>query len=83
MQVLSSLSQVDVNTHTLNHVFGGIEQEKVLPPLQFTFQEYLLQDEAALVHTKKVGSIVRCMQYLNHWKEKFFIARFNRWLSVY
>ena len=48
---------MDAKIHTLNHVFGGIELEKVLPPLQFTFQEHLLQDEAALVHTKKVSNI--------------------------
>lgn len=53
----SSLPQLDAKTHTLNCVFGGVELEKVLPPLQFTFQEHLLQDEAALVHTKKVNSV--------------------------
>ena len=64
VQESSSLSQLDTNTHTLNYIFGGIELEKVLLPLQFTFQEHFLQDEAALVHTKKVDNIIYDIKYM-------------------
>ncbi|XP_065901419.1 GTPase activating protein homolog 1-like isoform X2 [Dysidea avara] len=52
--VSSPLAQLDAETYTLKYLFGGIEMEKVLPPFQFEYVEHLLQDEAAIVHTKKV-----------------------------
>jgi len=57
--VSSPLAQLDAETYALKYLFGGVEIEKVPRPLQFEYVEHLLQDEAAIVHTKKVSPYIR------------------------